>query len=239
MSISEISQQAATSAELARAVSGDTAYADAAIASLSASAEEIGAVVQLIAEIAQRTDLLALNASLEAARSGEAGRGFAVVASEVKELARRIGLATNEVDQQIRGMQEATGQTVDVLRSINSQIGLLEQAAVSIATAVDQQSTAGRDLAQSIDLAARNADAIAAHIGDVRNTAAATGTAAGEVLLSSNALERQSANLGEQVETFLHSIRNRGELAAPHITEASVDLRLPSMVARRSTAMAV
>src|SRR3546814_2330928 len=80
----------------------------------------------MISTIAQRTNLLALNASIEAARGGEAGRGFAVVASEVKELATQTGKATEEVAGQIRAIQETTHASVEALRSIASQIAQLE-----------------------------------------------------------------------------------------------------------------
>lgn len=236
MSINEISQQAATSAELARAVSRNTAEADVAVSSLSDAATEIGNVVQLIAEIAQRTNLLALNASIEAARGGEAGRSFAVVASEVKDLARQTRLATDQVACQIKGMQEATGKGVDVIRAIGSQIGRLEEAAVSIAAAVDQQSTVGRDLARSIDMAARNADEIAAHIGEVQKTAAATGTTASEVLVSAEELERQSATLRNKAEAFLHCVRHTVEPQLAANAPSGTELRFHPVSARRAAA---
>jgi methyl-accepting chemotaxis protein len=207
LSISEISRQAASSSELARLATEATGEADETISALAASAEEVGQIVELIQTIAQRTNLLALNASIEAARGGEAGRGFAVVASEVKELAMQTSRATEKVAEQIRAMQSTTGASVKALRSIAGQVKELEATAVSIATAVDQQSVAGRDLAQSIDLAARGTEKVSGHIEDVRQLSLSTGAAASQVLSSANELEAQAAHLGAQVRGFLSQVR--------------------------------
>lgn len=207
LSISEISRQAASSSELARLATEATGEADETISALAASAEEVGQIVELIQTIAQRTNLLALNASIEAARGGEAGRGFAVVASEVKELAMQTSRATEKVADQIRAMQSTTGASVKALRSIAGQVQELESTAVSIATAVDQQSVAGRDLAQSIDLAARGTEKVAGHIEDVRQLSLHTGAAASQVLSSANELEAQAAHLSAQVRGFLSRVR--------------------------------
>lgn len=207
LSISEISRQAASSSELARLATAATGEADETISALAASAEEVGQIVELIQTIAQRTNLLALNASIEAARGGEAGRGFAVVASEVKELATQTSRATEKVAEQIRAMQSTTGASVKALRAIAGQVKDLESTAISIATAVDQQSVAGRDLAQSIDLAARGTEKVSAHIEDVRQLSLSTGAAASQVLSSANELEAQAAHLGDQVRGFLRTVR--------------------------------
>jgi methyl-accepting chemotaxis protein len=130
-----------------------------------------------------------------------------VVASEVKELAMQTSRATEKVADQIRAMQSTTGASVKALRSIAGQVQELESTAVSIATAVDQQSVAGRDLAQSIDLAARGTEKVAGHIDDVRQLSLSTGAAATQVLSSANELEAQAAHLGEQVRGFLSQVR--------------------------------
>lgn len=207
MSISEISRQAASSAELAREASSTAAEADATISALSVSAEEIGQIVDMIQSIAKRTNLLALNASIEAARGGEAGRGFAVVASEVKELATQTSQATEKVSGKIAAIQDSTGASVQALRRIAGQVGELESTAISIASAVDQQSVAGQDLARSIDMAARATNAVSSHIEDVRELSLSTGAAASQVLASSTELEQQAEDLRSEVEGFLASIR--------------------------------
>ena len=208
MSIGEISRQAASSAELARKASDSAEEADVTISALSTSAEQVGDIVELIHSIAKRTNLLALNASIEAARGGEAGRGFAVVASEVKELAAQTSRATEEVADQIRAMQSSTTNSVAALRTIGGQIEQLESTAISIASAVDQQSVAGQDLARSIDLAARSSDEVSSNIVGVRETALATGAAASQVLNSATDLEGQASSLRDQVGEFLKRVRN-------------------------------
>ena len=209
MSIGEISRQASSSAELARKAREAATSADGKISQLSTAAGEIGEIVGLIQSIAQRTNLLALNASIEAARGGEAGRGFAVVASEVKELAAQTSRATDRVAQQITAIQTSTGQSVKALHSIGEQVKELELTAISIASAVDQQSVAGQDLARSLDMAARATDEVSVNIGQVRDATRNTGIAASQVLQSADELERQAGTLRSKSLDLVSQFRSR------------------------------
>ena len=92
-------------------LSEDTKRTSENVHNLSQRAEQIGSIVKLIKEIADQTNLLALNAAIEAARAGEQGRGFAVVADEVRKLAERTGKATSEIATLVGAIQDETEQT--------------------------------------------------------------------------------------------------------------------------------
>jgi len=133
---------------------------------------EIGDIVTVIKDIADQTNLLALNAAIEAARAGEQGRGFAVVADEVRKLAERTIKATAEIsekisavqtesDQTTRSMEEASGQVTkatDYIREVGDSLNHIVVAVervrdqiTQIATAVDEQSAASEEVARNIE----------------------------------------------------------------------------------------
>jgi methyl-accepting chemotaxis protein len=207
LSINEISQQATASATLARDATSLVASANTRMDDLSSAAEEVGEIAGLIQTIAQRTNLLALNASIEAARGGESGRGFAVVASEVKELAMQTSAATSSVAEKISAMQESTRSSASDLGSIYDQIGELEKVAVVIATAVDQQSVSGEELARNIDTVAEGSRQVSERLVALREASEDTGAAAGDVVASANALGTHANDLREKAGRFIADVR--------------------------------
>ena len=149
-SVDEIGKRVRESNRIAEAAVLQAEQTDGRIGKLSRAAQQIGDVVKLITAIAEQTNLLALNATIEAARAGEAGRGFAVVASEVKSLASQTAKATDEISSHISGMQGATQESVAAIKEIGGTIGQISAIASSIASAVEQQGSATQEIARSV-----------------------------------------------------------------------------------------
>jgi methyl-accepting chemotaxis protein len=180
---------------------------DGKIAQLSQSAARIGDVIKLITDVAEQTNLLALNATIEAARAGEAGRGFAVVASEVKALAAQTAKATDEIAAQIAGMQAATNESVLAIREIGTTITLISEISSAISAAVEQQGTATQEIARHVQHAAKRSGVVASSIADVSRDAGETGSASGQVLSSAKTISAESVRLKAEVENFLTTVR--------------------------------
>jgi methyl-accepting chemotaxis protein len=206
-SITEISRQVNQSSDIAGRAVEQAECTNKQVEGLAEAAQKIGEVVKMITDIAEQTNLLALNATIEAARAGEAGKGFAVVASEVKNLATQTAKATGEIGQQISGIQSATGGAVEAIKAIVKTIGEISQISTSIASAVEQQGAATGEISNSVQEVASGTREVSSNIVNVSQAAGETGSAATQVKASSAQLARQSDDLKVAVEKFLAGVR--------------------------------
>ncbi len=206
-SVDEISRQVHEATRIADDAVAQAGRTDARINELSAAAGRIGDVIKLITAIAEQTNLLALNATIEAARAGEAGRGFAVVASEVKSLANQTAKATDDIGNQIAGMQTATKESVVAMKEIGATIGEISTIAAAIAAAVQEQGAASQEISRNVLEAAKGTSHVAANIADVNKGASETGAASGQVLTSARALANEGQVLRTAVGKFLATVR--------------------------------
>ena len=159
-SVREISEAMTKSKETASTAVDRVEAADQQAQRLSAAAESMSSIVQLIGDITGQINLLALNATIESARAGEAGRGFAVVAAEVKNLANQAKQATDKIGQEIGNLNGISGDVVTALNSIKKAIQDVSEYVTSTAAAVEEQSAVTAEMSTSMQRAAAEAAGI-------------------------------------------------------------------------------
>jgi methyl-accepting chemotaxis protein len=159
-SVREISEVMSKSRETASTAVNQVEAADQQAQRLSAAAESMRSIVQLIGDITGQINLLALNATIESARAGDAGRGFAVVASEVKNLANQAKQATDKIEQEIGNLNGISGDVVGALSSIKKAIMDVSEFVTSTAAAVEEQSAVTDEMSSNMQRAAAEAAAI-------------------------------------------------------------------------------
>ena len=190
-------------------VSRQVGDSSARITELVARTQEIGGITREIAEIADQTNLLALNAAIEAARAGEQGRGFAVVADEVRKLAERTAQATGRITGMIRNIQTDTAAVVDsmqavapqvargveiageaghALEAIRSEAGVTLQNLSEVSHSTAEQKGATEDIARSVEQIAQMVDSMAASVNSANE--------------SVHSLEQLSGVLRQSVQRF-------------------------------------
>lgn len=206
-SIAEVSQRIGDTATMTEDAARGAEQTTQTVAKLSTSAQTIGDVISMISDIAEQTNLLALNATIEAARAGEAGKGFAVVASEVKSLANQTAKATEEISAQITGMQDNTNAVVDSIDKIGAMIQDLNGTSSSIASAVEEQHSATEEIARNTQQAADGTREVSSNITEVSTAVQETGQAANEVLTASSQLASEAERLRDSVADFLSNVR--------------------------------
>ncbi|NWB06727.1 methyl-accepting chemotaxis protein [Pseudomonas sp. D5002] len=177
---------------------------------LAAQAQDISKVLEVIRGIAGQTNLLALNAAIEAARAGEAGRGFAVVADEVRSLAQRTQDSTEEIEQMINGIQQGTQDTVGALNSSAEHAGQTLQRANSAGSALEKITAAISQISQRnlvIASAAEQQALVAREVDrslvNIRDLSTQTAAGATQTSAASQELSRLAVDLNGLVTRFV------------------------------------
>ncbi len=210
---------------------------------LTRSAEATGKIVALIQKVADQTNLLSLNASIEAASAGEAGKGFAVVANEVKDLARETTAATKKIELQISDMQSFTRQSVAAIGQIIELMEGANSINSSIANAVEDQTRTSAKVFEATSDSTKMIADVTGNIGEASNTAAEVAAKASDLMrgvaeISENAAKavRGSLEVAAHIESVrLSSVDSSNEAAnvrkrAQDLTELST--KLESLVAQ-------
>lgn len=176
---------------------------------LGESSQEIGEIVQLIGDIADRTSILALNASIQAAMAGEAGRGFAVVAEEVERLADRSTEATKRIATLIKAIQTETNDAVAAMEGTTREVvqgtSLANEAGTAL-TEIQAVSNRLAELIQSISLAskqqARGSEALAKSMGDISQITQQTAAGTKQAAVSISSLASLADRLRGSLDRF-------------------------------------
>ena len=220
VSTSEASKNATTSASDGRdlvqetvsaieRMSNDVQSTSTLIGNLADESRDIGKVLDVIRGLADQTNLLALNAAIEAARAGEAGRGFAVVADEVRALAHRTQQSTSEIERMIGSIQGGTEQAVNSMRSsterAESTLNIAKGAGLALDTinsAVVEINERNLVIASAAEEQAQVAREVDRNLVNIRDLSTQSATGANQTSAASNELSRLAVDLNGMVARF-------------------------------------
>jgi methyl-accepting chemotaxis protein len=169
--VNEIARHANLAADIAYTAVTQGQEAGRGVGALSDALQRVDDIAAVITTIAGQTHLLALNASIEAARAGDAGRGFAVVATEVKELSKATADATDQVRSIVSGIHEGSARASAAIREITDTVARIQQSTAGIASAVTQQTSTTREIGRVSALAAEKAFDITGRVAGLHKKA--------------------------------------------------------------------
>jgi len=189
------------------ALANEVESASTVISRLEGNAKDIGGILDVIRSVAEQTNLLALNAAIEAARAGEQGRGFAVVADEVRVLAQRTQNATTEIHQKIETLQNGTQEAVKAMRRGRSEADRSVESAKSAAQALNEIKTSVAVIAQMNAQIANAASEQRTVAEEISRNVNELGSAADEVADAAQQAEQASLELNGLADELKHTTK--------------------------------
>ncbi len=166
-SIAEINKLTTDSSLFSGELAGNSRAVTKVLKELESSTEEISTFSKIISNIAQQTNLLSLNATIEASRAGDAGRGFTVVAGEVKELAKQTDLATRQISEKIENIKKDSSHTIAEISQMTDKIAKLDQSISKISEAVKTQVALTRSISDVVGNTFSKSDQISEKISQM------------------------------------------------------------------------
>ncbi|WP_341364361.1 methyl-accepting chemotaxis protein [Thalassospira sp. SN3W] len=201
-SIAEINRQASEAANVTNRARTEAEESQRNIVSLEKASSEIGSIIDLINDIAHRTKLLSLNATIEAERAGELGRGFAVVANEVKSLADQTASATGQIGDLTTAIQQEVQKAAHSISTVGDVIHQVNDIQSTITHSVDEQRRATSEISENVQRIASGAGSMDQMIRFVNDGAQSTGRSAHDLNTASRELSDMARNLSERMKEF-------------------------------------
>jgi methyl-accepting chemotaxis protein/HAMP domain-containing protein len=204
----ELTQQLGQSVSAASGATASARIVNDAVSALEAAAGRISEAGTVVNDLAERTNVLSLNASIEAAKAGDAGKGFVVVAAEIKSLANRTVRTGKELSDRIKAVASAAHSVRSAFAGVNTALGELDSLAAKTARAAAQQGTSARSIASGVHAAAEGTESINRVVTETTSSLDSSSSAVSQAQAAARTLDQQAQELRRQIDEFLTAIRS-------------------------------
>ncbi len=187
---------------------------------LGNSAQSVGKVIDVINSIAKMTDLLALNAKIEAVNAGEAGKSFVVVANEVKDLSKKTAMATKEVEKMIKEMQGSASLSINSINDIASTLNELKTINNNIAASMEEQDAASQEVANSALDVVESMENLKEKVKKIADGSSGVASNTKELSVKVLEISKEGTKTVKKTEALLSFIRNMVKSAKNNLVDA-------------------